>query len=99
MRHNEQTWRGELALLRRQLRVVLPVALLSFALLLVILTGALLPDRPLLQGVLIVVTLFAVSLALFDVLTGIFFGGRPMPSTTACIVCWGNLRINIEVLP
>ena len=34
VRFNEQTRRGELALLRRQSRVVLPVALLSFALLL-----------------------------------------------------------------
>ena len=63
--------------LRRQLWVALPIALLSFALLLVTLTGVLLPDHPHLQGVLIVVTLFAASLALFDVLTGIFFGWVP----------------------
>jgi hypothetical protein len=99
VRHNEQTWRGERALLRRQLRVVLPVALVSFALLLVILTGVLLPDHPLLQGVLIVVTLFAASLALFDVLTGIFFGWTPYAMDNRAYRLLGNLRINIEVLP
>ena len=99
VRHNEQTWRGERANLRQQLRVVLPVALVSFALLLVILTGVLLPDRLLLQGVLIVVTLFAASLALFDVLTGIFFGWVPYAMDNRSYTVLGNLEVTIEVLP
>jgi hypothetical protein len=99
VRYNEQTWRGELALLRRQLRVVLPVALVSFALLLVILTGMLVPEHPVLQGVLIVATLFAASLALFDVLTGLFFGWVPYAMDNRAYRLLGNLRINIEVLP
>lgn len=99
VRHNEQTRRSELALLRRQLWVVLPVALVSFALLLVTLTGVLLPAYPLLQGVLIVVTLFAASLALFDVLTGIFFGWTPYAMDNRAYRLLGNLGINIEVLP
>lgn len=98
VRHNEQTRRGELALLRRQLRVVLPVALVSFALLLIILTGVLLPDRPLLQGVLIVVTLFTASLALCDVLTGIFFGWVPYAMDNRSYRLLSNLEVEIEVL-
>ena len=99
VRHNEQTWHGELKHLRRQLWVALPIALLSFALLLVTLTGVLLPDHPHLQGVLIVVTLFAASLALFDVLTGILFGWTPYAMDNRAYRLLGSLRINIEVLP
>ena len=98
VRHNEQTWRGELARLRRQLGVVLPIAFVAFALLLVILMGVWLPQYPVLQGVLIVVTLFTASLALFDVLTGIFFGWVPHAIENRSYRLLGNLKINIEVL-
>ena len=97
--HNEQALRGEMALLQHQLRVVLPVTLVSFALLLVTLTGVLTPDHPVLQGVLVVVTLFAASLALFDVLTGIFFGWVPYAIDNRSYHLLGNLEVTIEVLP
>ena len=97
--HNEQTLRGEMALLRHQLRVVLPVTLVSFALLLATLTGELMPNHPMLQGVLIVVTLFAASLALFDVLTGIFFGWVSYAMDNRSYAMLGNLEVAIEVLP
>ena len=96
--HNEQALRGELLLLRHQLRVALPVTLLLFALLLVTLTGVLTPDHPVLQGVLIIVTLFAASLALFDVLTGIFFGWVPYAIENRSYRVLGNLEVTIEVL-
>ena len=96
VRHNEQTLRGELTLLRRQLWVALPVALLSFALLLLTVTGVLLPEHPLLQGVLIVVTLFAASLALFDVLTGIFFGWVPYAIDNRAYRVLGNLKSQLR---
>ena len=99
VRFNEQTRRGELALLRRQLRVVLPVALLSFALLLVTLTGVLMADRPLLQGVLIVMTLFTASIALCDVLEGIVYGWVPYAIDNRSYRLLGNLEVTIEVLP
>ena len=97
--HNKQTLQGEMALLRHQLRVALPVTLLLFALLLVTLTGVLTPNHPVLQGVLIIVTLFAASLALFDVLTGIFFGWVPYAIENRSYRVLGNLEVTIEVAP
>ena len=99
VRFNEQTRRGELALLRRQLRVVLPVALLSFALLLITLAGLVMSDRPLLQGVLIVMTLFTASIALCDVLEGIAYGWVPYAIDNRSYRLLGNLEVTIEVLP
>ena len=85
--------------MRRQLWVALPIALLLFALLLVTLTGVLTPEHPVLQGVLIIVTLFVASLALFDVLTGIFFGWVPYAIENRSYRVLGNLEVTIEVLP
>ena len=99
VRHNEQTRRGELALLRRQLRVVLPVAMLLFALLLVTLTGLVMPDHPLLQGVLIVMTLFTASIALCDVLEGIVYGWVPYAIDNRAYRVLGNLEVTVEALP
>ena len=99
VRFNEQSVRCVLALLRWQLRLVLPVFLLSFALFLVTLSGVFMTDRPLLQGVLIVMTLFTASIALCDVLEGIVYGWVPYAIDNRAYRLLDKLEVTIEVLP
>lgn len=94
--HNEQTHRCESGVLWRQLLIVLPVSLLAFGLLIAVVTGQLTPDRPYLQGILIIVTLFIGSVALWDVLQGLFFGWVPYAIDNRSYRLLGNLEVTIE---
>ena len=88
--------RNESKVLWRQLLIVLPVSLLAFGLLIAIVTGQLTPGRPYLQGVLIIVTLFIGSVALWDVLEGLFFGWVPYAIENRSYHVLGNLEVTIE---
>ena len=94
--HNEQTQRCESRVLWRQLLIVLPVSLLAVGLLLAIVTGLLTPDRPYLQGILFIVTLFVASIALWDVVQGLFFGWIPYAIDNRSYRVLGNLEVTIE---
>ena len=94
--HNEQMHRSESKVLWRQLLIVLPVSMLAFGLLIAIVTGQLTPDRPYMQGVLIIVTLFIGSVALWDVLQGLFFGWVPYAIENRSYRVLGNLAVTIE---
>lgn len=94
--HNEQAHRSESKVLWRQLLIVLPVSMLAFGLLIAIVTGQLTLDRPYLEGVLIIVTLFIGSVALWDVLQGLFFGWVPYAIENRSHRVLGNLEVTIE---
>ena len=94
--HNERTHRCESGMLWRQLLIVLPVSLLAFGLLIAVVTGQLTPNRPFLQGVLMIVTLFVGSVALWDVLEGLCFGWAPYAIDNRSYRVLGNLEVNIE---
>ena len=94
--HNEQAQRCERKALWRQLLIVLPVTALAFGLALAIAIGQLLPDRPVLEGVLIIVTLFVGSIALWDVLQGLCFGWVPYALENRSYRLLGNLEVIIE---
>ena len=94
--HNEETHRCEAGVLWRQLLIVLPVSMLAFGLLIAIVTGQLTPDRPYMQGVFIIVTLFIGSVALWDVLQGLFFGWVPYAIENRSYRVLGNLEVTIE---
>ena len=94
--HNEQAHRCESGTLWRQLLIVLPVSLLSFGLLLAIAIGQLMPDSPYFQGVLIIVTVFVASIALWDVVEGLVFGWVPYAIDNRSYRLLGNLEVTIE---
>jgi hypothetical protein len=54
------------------------------------------PGRPYLQSVLIIVTLFVGSVALWDVLQGLFFGWVPYAIENRAYDVLGNLEVAIE---
>jgi hypothetical protein len=93
---NEWTQRCESSVLWRQLQIVLPVSLLAIGLLLAIISGLLTPDRPYLQGLLFIVTLFIASIALWDVVQGLFFGWIPYAIDNHAYRVLGNLEVRIE---
>ena len=96
--HNEQTRRYESSVLWRQLLIVLPVSLLAVCLLVAIVIGLLTPDRPYLQGILFIVTLFVASIALWDVVQGLFFGWIPYAIDNRAYRVLGNLEVTIEAV-
>ena len=96
MAHNEELHRCESGVLWRQLLIVLPVSMLAFGLLIAIVTGQLTMDRPYMQGVLIIVTLFIGSVALWDVLQGLCFGWVPYAIENRSYRVLGNLEVTIE---
>ena len=93
--HNQQSLRYESSVLWRQLLIVLPVSLLAIVLLLAIVTGMLTPDRPYMQGVLMIVTLFVASIALWDVVQGLCFGWIAYAIDNSSYRMLGNLEVTI----
>ena len=94
--HNKQAQRNEMRVLGRQLLIVFPVTALAFVFLLAVLSGQLTPGRPYLQGVLVIVTLFVGSIALWDVLSGLFFGWAPYSIDNRSYHVLANLTVTIE---
>ena len=94
--YNQQARRNEMRMLGRQLLIVFPVTALAFVLLLAVLFGQLTPGQPYLQGVLIIVTLFVGSIALWDVLSGLFFGWAPYSIENHSYRVLGSLEVTIE---
>lgn len=97
--HNQQAWRNEVRVLGRQLLVVFPITALAFVFLIALLSGQLTLGRPYLQGVLVIVTLFVGSIALWDVLSGLFFGWSPYSIDNRAYQVLGNLKVTIEADP
>ncbi|MBK8048922.1 MAG: hypothetical protein IPK16_18435 [Anaerolineales bacterium] len=93
---NRQEERRERSVLWRQLVIVLPVCALALGFLLALATGQLTPGQPVLQGVLMIVTLFVGSIALWDVLTDLCFGWAPYVIENRSYRRLGAMEVEIE---
>lgn len=96
IRYNDELIRQKRGELRRQLAIVLPICAVAFGLCIAIAVGSVMLKYPYLQGVLIIVTLFVGSIALWDVLDGMLFGWVPSTLDKRAYRVLGRLTVDIE---